>query len=271
MAVLPSMRAFAAKMPCVIEHHSDRCRTGDLFLCLYYRREPDFPHRIADQARNRRHCRCFRWRGLGRRSSCVDCRGARVIAIASASARRNCSPNSARIVVIDRNVRGSRSRLYVEAAGGARSTLPSTSSAVRHVHAVDQRSAPGWTLFDVPVRSPGRLVEFDLRQLVYKDLQLTGATIVPPGTMARLVNLIEQGLLKPLLAQAFPLAELGRRRKSSCKRNTSATSSWKHENHARPGLSQIAELCARQLRLGPRQCHHQRQLEHCGGGNGCRD
>jgi len=56
----------------------------------------------------------------------------------------------------------------------------------------------------------GPMVEFDLRQLVYKDLQLTGATIVPPGTMRRLVNLIERGLLRPLLAQTFPLRELGR-------------------------------------------------------------
>ncbi len=56
----------------------------------------------------------------------------------------------------------------------------------------------------------GPLVEFDLRQLVYKDLQLTGATIVPPGTMRRLVGLVEQGLLRPLLAQTFPLRELGR-------------------------------------------------------------
>ena len=54
----------------------------------------------------------------------------------------------------------------------------------------------------------GPMAEFDLRQLVYKDLQLTGATIVPPGTMARIVNLIEQGLLKPLLAKTFPLKEL---------------------------------------------------------------
>ena len=56
----------------------------------------------------------------------------------------------------------------------------------------------------------GPMVEFDLRQLVYKDLQLTGATIVPPGTMRRLVSLIEQDLLKPLLAQSFPLRELGK-------------------------------------------------------------
>ena len=56
----------------------------------------------------------------------------------------------------------------------------------------------------------GPLVEFDLRQLVYRDLQLTGATIVPPGTMKRIVSLIEQDLLKPLLAQSFPLKELGK-------------------------------------------------------------
>ncbi len=54
----------------------------------------------------------------------------------------------------------------------------------------------------------GPMVEFDLRQLVYKDLQLTGATIVPPGTMARLVRLIQQDLLQPMLAQTFALRDL---------------------------------------------------------------
>jgi len=54
----------------------------------------------------------------------------------------------------------------------------------------------------------GPMVEFDLRQLVYKDLQLTGATIVPPGTMKRVVSLIEQDLLKPVLAESFRLSQL---------------------------------------------------------------
>lgn len=54
----------------------------------------------------------------------------------------------------------------------------------------------------------GPMVDFDLRQLVYKDLQFTGATIVPPGTMQRLVGLIDQGLLQPLLAQTFALKDL---------------------------------------------------------------
>ncbi|MER9007999.1 alcohol dehydrogenase family protein [Mesorhizobium sp. M0862] len=54
----------------------------------------------------------------------------------------------------------------------------------------------------------GPFVDFDLRQLIYKDLQLTGATIVPPGTAPRLIRLIERGLLRPLLAAQFPLREL---------------------------------------------------------------
>ena len=54
----------------------------------------------------------------------------------------------------------------------------------------------------------GPMVDFDLRTLIYKDLQLTGATMVPPGTMARVVRLIEQERLKPLLAQTFPLRRL---------------------------------------------------------------
>ncbi len=56
----------------------------------------------------------------------------------------------------------------------------------------------------------GPCVEFDLRQLIYKDLQMTGATIVPPGTMTRLVRLIENSKLKPMLALSFPLEELAK-------------------------------------------------------------
>eukprot|EP00670_Eutreptiella_braarudii_P028872 CAMPEP_0174375524 /NCGR_PEP_ID=MMETSP0811_2-20130205/114940_1 /TAXON_ID=73025 ORGANISM="Eutreptiella gymnastica-like, Strain CCMP1594" /NCGR_SAMPLE_ID=MMETSP0811_2 /ASSEMBLY_ACC=CAM_ASM_000667 /LENGTH=393 /DNA_ID=CAMNT_0015525871 /DNA_START=15 /DNA_END=1193 /DNA_ORIENTATION=- len=54
----------------------------------------------------------------------------------------------------------------------------------------------------------GPLVQFDLRQLIYKDLQFTGATIAPPGTMKKIVRLIDQDLLKPLLAETFPLCKL---------------------------------------------------------------
>lgn len=54
----------------------------------------------------------------------------------------------------------------------------------------------------------GPTVEFDLRRLIYRDLRLSGATITPPGTMARLVRLIERGLVKPQLAASFPLRDL---------------------------------------------------------------
>jgi len=54
----------------------------------------------------------------------------------------------------------------------------------------------------------GSMTEIDLRRLVYKDLQLTGATICPPGTMQLVVNAIESGGLKPLLAKSFPLSKL---------------------------------------------------------------
>lgn len=56
----------------------------------------------------------------------------------------------------------------------------------------------------------GPIVDFDLRQLIYKDLQLTGATIVPPGTARRLIDLIERGLLRPLVAAEYALADLAK-------------------------------------------------------------
>jgi len=54
----------------------------------------------------------------------------------------------------------------------------------------------------------GPMVEIDLRQLIYKDLQLTGATVTPPGMFRRAVKLISTGQLRPLLAQSFPLKDL---------------------------------------------------------------
>lgn len=56
----------------------------------------------------------------------------------------------------------------------------------------------------------GPLAEIDLRQLIYKDLQLTGATICPPGTMQRVVGMIETGALRPLLAGTYPLRDLAK-------------------------------------------------------------
>jgi len=54
----------------------------------------------------------------------------------------------------------------------------------------------------------GPLVELDLRTLYLKDLELIGATVMPPGIFARLVGYIEAGEVRPLLARSFPLAEI---------------------------------------------------------------
>jgi NADPH:quinone reductase-like Zn-dependent oxidoreductase len=54
----------------------------------------------------------------------------------------------------------------------------------------------------------GPMVQMDLRDLIYKDLELFGITNPTERTFARLVKLIEAGEIKPLLEHAYPLAEL---------------------------------------------------------------
>ena len=51
----------------------------------------------------------------------------------------------------------------------------------------------------------GAVVRLDLRALYLNDLQLIGATVVPPGTFARLLRYIENKKLRPILARQFPL------------------------------------------------------------------
>lgn len=54
----------------------------------------------------------------------------------------------------------------------------------------------------------GPLVNLDLRDLIYKDLQMHGATRLEPEVFSNLVGYIEQGLLKPLVAKVFQLYEI---------------------------------------------------------------
>ena len=133
-------------------------------------------------------------------------RGARVLAIASA-AKAGLLEELGAAQVIDRNSSQLEQEI-IEAAHGKVDV------------ALDVVGGDGFMALINALRQGGRYsssgaiagpqVDFDLRQLVYKDLQLTGATIVPPGTMRRLVGLIEQDLLKPLLAQSFALRDLGK-------------------------------------------------------------
>ena len=54
----------------------------------------------------------------------------------------------------------------------------------------------------------GPIVELDLRTLYLKDQRFFGCTVLEDEVFARLVRLIEQGEIKPLLARSFPLESL---------------------------------------------------------------
>lgn len=52
------------------------------------------------------------------------------------------------------------------------------------------------------------MVALDLRDLIYKDLEMIGATRLESDVFQRLVEYLEKGLLKPLVAKVFPLPEI---------------------------------------------------------------
>ena len=54
----------------------------------------------------------------------------------------------------------------------------------------------------------GPLVELDLRHLIYRDLKFTGVAVCPPGTMRRVVDMIEAETIRPVLHAVYPLEEL---------------------------------------------------------------
>ena len=132
-------------------------------------------------------------------------RGARVIGIAS-SAKAELLTSLGAERVIDRGEPDLEAAIR-DAAGGPIDVALDVVGGDMFMPLIDALRQGGRYSSSGSIAGP--LVEFDLRQLVYKDLQLTGATIVPPGTMARLVRLIEQGLLRPMLAETFALKDLG--------------------------------------------------------------
>jgi len=54
----------------------------------------------------------------------------------------------------------------------------------------------------------GPLVELDVRTLYLKDLSLFGCTVLEPEVFNNLINRIEQGTIKPVVARSFPLEEI---------------------------------------------------------------
>lgn len=131
-------------------------------------------------------------------------RGARVIAIASASKAELLTTLGAS-VVIDRN-EADLEKAIRDAAGGAVDVGVDVVGGSMFMPIINALRQGGRYSSSGAISGPE--VTFDLRQLIYKDLQLTGATITPPGTMVRMVKLIERGQLRPLLAHQFPLKNL---------------------------------------------------------------
>lgn len=131
-------------------------------------------------------------------------RGCRVIAIASPSKAEGLRGLGAE-VVIDRNCPDLETAIR-DAAGGPVDIALDVVGAPMFMPLVNALRQGG--RYSTSGCIAGPMAEFDLRQLVYKDLQFTGATICPPGTMQRVVGMIESGALKPLLSATYALADL---------------------------------------------------------------
>ena len=52
------------------------------------------------------------------------------------------------------------------------------------------------------------MVELDVRTLYLKDLSFFGCTKLEPEVFKNLVGCIEQGKIKPIVAQTFPMKEI---------------------------------------------------------------
>ena len=54
----------------------------------------------------------------------------------------------------------------------------------------------------------GPVVELDVRTLYLKDLSFFGCTVLEPEVFGNLVKRIEDGQIKPLVAETYPLSEI---------------------------------------------------------------
>jgi NADPH:quinone reductase-like Zn-dependent oxidoreductase len=130
------------------------------------------------------------------------CRGAEVIAVASVAKVPEVQALGAGRVI-------RRGTDLVEAVGRERVDV-----------VIDLVGGPHWPqLLEILVRGgryatagaiAGPVVELDLRTLYLKDLKLFGGTVLGAGVFERLVGLIEQGSVRPVLAATYPLHEIVR-------------------------------------------------------------
>lgn len=65
----------------------------------------------------------------------------------------------------------------------------------------------------------GPVTSFDLRDLIYKDLEMYGITNPTAATFARLVRLIEEGRLRPVLEDTYDLSDLAKAQELLAKRS----------------------------------------------------
>jgi len=131
-------------------------------------------------------------------------RGARVIAIAS-PAKAELLLELGAETVIDRN-EPELTAAILDVAGGPVDVAADVVG-VGAFEPLIEALRPGGR-YSTSGAIAGPRVELDLRDLIYRDLQFTGATVCPPGTFARVIDAIERGVVRPLLAAAYPLEEL---------------------------------------------------------------
>ncbi|MEM9737232.1 MAG: zinc-binding dehydrogenase [Pseudomonadota bacterium] len=85
---------------------------------------------------------------------------------------------------------------------------------------IDVVGGPGFGALLATLKAGGRLavsgavagpiVEADLRQVYLRDLSILGATWQDPAVFAKLVAWINEGAIRPLVSQTYPLAEIHR-------------------------------------------------------------
>lgn len=83
---------------------------------------------------------------------------------------------------------------------------------------IDLVAGPQWSALPEVLRPGGRyavagaiggpLVELDVRTLYLKDLSFFGCTVLEPEVFGNLIGLIEDGKIRPLVAETYPLEQI---------------------------------------------------------------
>ena len=84
---------------------------------------------------------------------------------------------------------------------------------------IDLVAGPKWPALPEVLRTGGRyavagaiggpMVALDVRTLYLKDLSFFGCTVLEPEVFGNLIGHIEQGSVKPLVAETYPLQQIG--------------------------------------------------------------